>query len=149
MAGRFEGLSEIEWKLFSNLFPVLGKWEKGKPATDPRRVLNMLLYLLFTGCRWYDVPRGPYGSPKVPLGWLQRWYEDGTMALLQARILGLSQNHGIIKWSSGAVDASFSPGQRWWSQSGPRRQRKGDSNTLTGGSRRHALISHNDSGKWK
>ncbi|HIO49710.1 TPA: transposase [Candidatus Poribacteria bacterium] len=50
MAGRFEGLSEIEWKLFSNLFPVLGKWEKGKPATDPRRVLNMLLYLLFTGC---------------------------------------------------------------------------------------------------
>ena len=67
MAGRFEGLSEIEWKLFSNLFPVLGKWEKGKPATDPRRVLNMLLYLLFTGCRWYDVPRGPYGSPEVPL----------------------------------------------------------------------------------
>ncbi|HIA64971.1 TPA: transposase [Candidatus Poribacteria bacterium] len=50
MAGRFEGLSEIEWKLFSNLFPVLGKREKGKPATDPRRVLNMLLYLLFTGC---------------------------------------------------------------------------------------------------
>ncbi len=99
MAGRFEGLSEIEWKLFSNLFPVLGKREKGKPATDPRRVLNMLLYLLFTGCRWYDVPRGPYGSPEVPLGWLQRWYEDGTMALLQARILGLSQNHGIIKWS--------------------------------------------------
>ena len=31
------------------------------------------------------------------------------MALLQARILGLSQNHGIIKWSSGAVDASFPP----------------------------------------
>ena len=39
------------------------------------------------------------------------WYQDGTMALLQARIQGLSQNHGIIKWSSGAVDASFSPGK--------------------------------------
>ncbi len=48
MAGRFEGLSDIEWKLFSNLFPVLGKREKGKPATDPRRALNMLLYLLFS-----------------------------------------------------------------------------------------------------
>ncbi|MFP6720286.1 MAG: hypothetical protein VCF25_08480 [Candidatus Poribacteria bacterium] len=71
------------------------------------------------------------------------------MALLQARILGLSQNHGIIKWSSGAVDASFSPGQRWWSLSEPQRQRKGDSDTLTGGPRRHALVSHNDSGKWK
>ena len=50
MAGRFEGLSDIEWKLFSNLFPVQGKRGKGKSSTDPRRVLNTLLYLLFTGC---------------------------------------------------------------------------------------------------
>ena len=59
MAGRSEGLSEIEWKLFSNLFPVPGKRGKGKPPTDPRRVLNMLLYLLFTGSRWCDLPKWP------------------------------------------------------------------------------------------
>ena len=70
MAGQFEGLSDIEWKLFSKLSTVLGKRGKGKPPTDPRCALNTLLYLLFTGCRWCDVPRGPYGPPEVPLGWL-------------------------------------------------------------------------------
>ena len=123
---------------------------KGKSPTDPGRVLNTRLSLLFTGSRWCDLPKGPlWFSRKAAHRWLQRWYEDRTMALLQARIPGLSQNHGIIKWSSGAVDASFSPGQRWWSLSEPQRQRKGDFDTLTGGPRRHALVSHNDSGKWK
>ena len=80
MAGRSEGLSEIEWKLFSNLFPVLGKREKGKPATDPRRVLNTLLYLLFTGSRWCDLLKGPlWFSRSAAHRWLQRWYEDRTM----------------------------------------------------------------------
>ena len=65
MAGRFEGLSEIEWKLFSNLFSTSGKRGKGKPATNPKHLLNRLLYLLSTACCWYDVPKGPDGSAKV------------------------------------------------------------------------------------
>jgi len=35
MAGQFEGLSDIEWKLFSNLFPVPGKGER-KTSNRPR-----------------------------------------------------------------------------------------------------------------
>jgi hypothetical protein len=67
MAGRFEGLSEIEWKLFSNLFPVPGKGGKENLQPTPDAFSTR-------GCIFYSpvaagviCPRGPYGSPEVPL----------------------------------------------------------------------------------
>jgi hypothetical protein len=36
---------------------------------------------------------------------------DGTLKILQARILGIAQEQGLINWNYGAVDGSFSPGK--------------------------------------
>ena len=59
MPGRFEGLSDIEWKLFEDIFPISPeKRGKSMPHTPFRYVLNTLLYILITGCRWCDVPAG-------------------------------------------------------------------------------------------
>jgi hypothetical protein len=44
--------------------------------------------------------------------WLQRWQADGTLAAMQARLLGLAEERGMIQWQYGAVDGSFSPWQR-------------------------------------
>ncbi len=49
MAGRFQGLSDLEWKLFEDIFPE----EPSKPGscmphTPYRYVLNSLLYILIT-----------------------------------------------------------------------------------------------------
>ena len=41
--------------------------------------------------------------------WLKRWQLDGTLEALQARILGIGQDKGLINWSYGAVDGSFYP----------------------------------------
>ena len=59
MAGRFEGLSDLEWKLFEDVIIEEGeKRERGMPHAPFRYVLNTLMYVLITGCRWCDVPRG-------------------------------------------------------------------------------------------
>jgi transposase len=56
MAGRFEGLSDLEWKLFEDIFPPEPeKRGKGMPHAPYRYVLNSLLYILITGCRWCDL----------------------------------------------------------------------------------------------
>jgi transposase len=66
MAGRFEGLSDLEWKLFEDIFPKEPeKKERGMPHAPFRHVVNTLLYVLITGCRWCDVPREKYGHQKV------------------------------------------------------------------------------------
>jgi transposase len=65
MAGRFEGLGDLEWRLFVDIFPPgRPQREHGMPHTPFRNVVNTLLYVLMTGCRWCDLPRGPRWASK-------------------------------------------------------------------------------------
>ena len=65
MAGRFEGLSDLEWKLFEDIFPPKPeKRGRGMPPVPFRYVLNSLLYILITGCRWCDLPQGKIWASK-------------------------------------------------------------------------------------
>ena len=142
MAGRFEGLSELEWRLFEDIFPPEPeKRSRGMPKTPFGKVLNTLLYVLITGCRWCDVPRGAqWGSKSAAHRWLKLWYKDGTLATLQARILGMAEERGMIHWHYGAVDGSFSPWQRGWCGSGTWRQRQGHPHSQPHRGRGHAVI---------
>ena len=114
MAGRFEGISDLEWRLFEDIFPPKPeKRARGMPHSPFRYVLNTLLYILITGCRWCDVPKGEiWASKSSAHRWLKRWESDGTLESLQARILGIAEEKGLIDWSYGAVDGSFSPWKR-------------------------------------
>jgi transposase len=113
MAGRFEGLSDFEWKLFEDIFPQTPKKRsRGMPPVPFRYVLNSLLYLLITGCRWCDLPRGKiWASKSAAHRWLKRWREDGTFEYLESRILAIADSQGLINWNYGAIDGSFSPWQ--------------------------------------
>ncbi len=114
MAGRGEGVSELEWHLFTDIFPpepiVRGP---GMPHTPFRKVVHTLLYVLLTGCRWCDLPRGAqWASKSAAHRWLQRWPVAGTRAAMQARMLGLAEEHGLIQWPYGAIASAFSPWPR-------------------------------------
>ena len=107
MAGRFEGLNHLEWKLFSDLFPPPQKRTRGRPGTAPRRVVNSLLYILLTGCRWCDLPKGPLRSSKSSAHrWPQRWY-DGTTPVQDFGRLSEQRINGLGLWSHRRV---FFPG---------------------------------------
>ncbi|MCW5200574.1 transposase [Desulfobulbus sp. F4] len=79
-------------------------------AAHPRKILNSLLWLLITGCRWRDLPRGSqWASGSAGHRRLKAWHLDGKLDDVKARLLGIAQSHGLIHWSSGAFDGSFSP----------------------------------------
>jgi transposase len=114
MAGTFAGLSDIEWQLFADLFPPgPTKRGRGMPHTPFRTVVNTLLYVLITGCRWCDLPRGPpWASKSAAHRWWQRWHRAGTRRARHARILGIAEAHGLMQWPYGAVAGSFAPWHR-------------------------------------
>jgi transposase len=113
MAGRFEGLSDPEWFIFSDLFQNSGKRGRGMPRVPVRQALNSILYILITGSRWCDLPEGPdWAHRSSAHRCLKRWGLDGTLFLIMQKIFTLAQKKGLIDWSAGSVDGSFSPWQR-------------------------------------
>ena len=112
MAGRFEGLSDKEWKQLKDLLPDENNKHKGMPHAPFRVVINTILAVKITGCRWCDVPIGDnWASKSAAHRWLTRWETDGTLFEVQSRILGLAVEKGQIDGSFGAVDGSFSLGK--------------------------------------
>lgn len=82
------------------------------PHGTERTVINTILYVLITGCRWCYVPIGPTGASKSAAHrWLKRWETDGTLFEVQSRILGLATETDLIDWNFFAVDGSFSVGK--------------------------------------
>jgi transposase len=114
MAGRFEGLSDLEWKLFADLAPPREK-RRGRMGTPLRKIINSLLYILITGSRWCDIPAGPQWAAKsVAHRALKTFAGNGFLEKLKARVLGLAEERGIINWCYGAIDGSFSPWEGRW-----------------------------------
>ena len=113
MPGKFEGLSDEQWKLLEPLLPPEPeKRGKGMPHGDWRKVLNTIIWVLITGCRWCDVPKGDiWGSRSGSHRWLGRWMQDGTLERIKARLLGAAELAGKIDWNRASVDGSFSPRQ--------------------------------------
>ncbi len=80
---------------------------RGRPHVPFRYVLNSLLYILITGCRWCDLPQGEiWASKSAAHRWLKRWQKDGTFEHWQSRILAIADKKGLINGNFGAGDGS-------------------------------------------
>jgi len=71
----FRELSDGEWHAIKPFSPP--KARVGRPRADDRLVLNGILYVLITGCRWMDMPVR-YGSYKTAWKRLKRWQKGGV-----------------------------------------------------------------------
>jgi transposase len=113
MPGKFVGLTSTQWKLLQTLLPPEPlKRGKGKPPAPFRQVFNTILYVLITGCRWCDVPRGlKWGARSTAHRWLGIWEQDGTLKRLKGMILGAAELTGKIDWSNASGDGSFAAGK--------------------------------------
>ncbi len=111
MAGRFEGVSDQQWEAMEAYFPRRpDKPRRGHPPTSPRRVVNSILYILFTGSRWCDLPRDPQFAPRSTAHrWHTIWQSDGTWERFEQGVLSMAQLAGMIDWSASSIDGSFSP----------------------------------------
>lgn len=113
MPGKFTGLSNCQWEMLRPLLPPEPevRW-KGQPPAPFRPILNTIIYVLISGCRWCDVPVGPkWGKRTTSHRWLGIWLFDGTLKKMKARLLGAAHLAGKIDWSNGSVDGSFAAGK--------------------------------------
>lgn len=110
MGGRFEGLYDSQWNMIKGLLPESYR-RVGRPNPDLRKVLNTILYVEITGCRWCDVPVGQqWAKRSTAHEWLGNLQDTGTWERIKNGILSMADLANLIDWEKGAVDGSFSPG---------------------------------------
>jgi len=103
-------LTDEQWRRLAPLLPSLRNG-RGRPRADGRNTLNVILYVLRTGCRWQDVPR-TYGSPTTCWRGLRTWEEDGTWERIWRSLLALLDELGKLKWVKAFLDGSFVPAKK-------------------------------------
>jgi len=107
--GRFSGLTDMQWKLLQPLLPPV-RQGVGRPNPDLRKVLNTILYVEITGCRWCDVPIGEcWAKRSTAHEWLGWFNEMGILDKVRNAILVMADLARLVDWEKGAVDGSFSP----------------------------------------
>jgi len=112
MAGKFEGFDEDLWRKIEPYAPKI-PYVFGRPSPNVRHLLNTIMYVLITGCRWCDVPVGSeWGKRSTAHRYLGKWNQDGTWNALKRKILDIADLAGVVDWNNGSVDGSFSPRKR-------------------------------------
>ncbi len=113
MPGEFTGLTDDQWETLKPLLHAEPerRW-KGQPPAPFRKVLNTIIYVLITGCRWCDIPVGfEWGKRSTSHRWLGIWLSDGTLEKIKSRLLGVAHLSGKIDWTNGSIDGSFVAGK--------------------------------------
>ena len=122
--GRFSGLNDKEWAVFSQFLPDPATYVGSKGGRRPqnlRGAMNGILWVLISGGKWCDIPTEPAFAPKSTCHyWFKLLSHDGTMHKLANNIMVLSDIGNQINWDKSYIDGSFSPREGWGRRRGSR-----------------------------
>ncbi|MGP3637925.1 IS5 family transposase [Streptomyces sp. 24-1644] len=107
MAGRGE-LTDAAWERIEPLLPRVDG--RGRPWRDHRQVVNGVLWRLWTGAPWRDLPER-YGPWQTVYERFARWEADGTWAKLLEHVQVRDDAVGRVEWTV-SVDSTINRAQQ-------------------------------------
>ncbi|GAA1809827.1 hypothetical protein GCM10009713_19280 [Brevibacterium celere] len=94
---RFQILTDTQWDLIAPLLPApTGK--RGRPFSDPRLMIEGIIYRYRTGIPWRDVPE-TYGPWQTVWTWHRRLSKNHTWDTIQDTLTAAADAEGLIDWS--------------------------------------------------
>ena len=78
-------LTDEQWTLIADLFPT--RKAMGRPPSNPRTVIDGILWILNTGAQWRDLP-SEFGPKSTVWGHFDKWNDDGTLVAVLERLRG-------------------------------------------------------------
>ena len=100
-------LTDAQWAILEPTFrPRRRPDGRGRPWTDPRTVLNGVLWVLRTGAPWADLPRR-YPPYQTCHRRFQLWQRSGRLDRLLQRLAEDLRDRGKIDLTEAFVDATY------------------------------------------
>ena len=106
-------LSDEQWQKIKEQLPAPQKKKPkgGRPAAEDRRCFEGILWILWTGAQWSELPRR-YGPKSTVHDRLQRWTREGILEKLWRAFLAQLQEREQIRWDECFVDGTFVPAKK-------------------------------------
>ena len=105
-------LTDVQWAVLEPTFrPRRRPDGRGRPWTDPRAVMNGVLWVLRTGVPWHDLP-SRYPPSQTCHRRFQRWQRSGRLDRLLQRLAEDLRDRGKIDLSEAFVDATFASAKK-------------------------------------
>lgn len=102
---RFQLLTDDQWALISDKLPHrTGK--KGRPFSDPRLMLEGIIYRIRCGIPWRELPEC-FGSWQTVYHWHNRMAKDGTFDEIVTTLIAAADHQGLVDWSV-SIDSTIS-----------------------------------------
>ena len=100
-------LSEAQWQAIREHLPEYKPSPKGgRPRADDRKCFEGILWILWTGAPWSELPER-YGKPSTVHRRLCPLAHGGTLLNLWRGFLGQLDQEQMIRWNECFVDGTF------------------------------------------
>lgn len=116
---RYE-LSDDHWNKIEDLFPQASSG-RGRPSRPHRLIFNGILWILFSGAAWRDLPER-FGPWKTVYDRYRKWQKDGTFDKVLDRLRLELDEEGLLDFSTWMVDSTTARAHR--SAAGARKKKK-------------------------
>jgi transposase len=105
-------LSRAQWDIIRVHLPQAKASSRGgRPRVEDRRCFEGILWILWTGAQWSELPRR-YGSPSTCWRCLKHWEETGVLLKLWRAFLAQLNDRQKLRWDECFADGSFIPAKK-------------------------------------
>lgn len=106
---QFTELNDKQWNIIKQHIPKPSKTER--PRSNDRMVLNGIIYVLISGCRWDEMPR-KYGDDSTVNLRLRKWQGFGVWKKILRCTIASAHKQNKINLQKISVDSSSIPAKK-------------------------------------
>ena len=108
----WRGLTKAQWAAICVHLPRSKPSARGgRPRLPDRRCFEGILWILWTGAQWSELPRR-FGSPWTCWRRLRQWEETGVLLKLWRAFLAQLNDQQKLRWDECFADGSFIPAKK-------------------------------------
>ncbi len=113
---------EVSDELWERLEPIIlerfPRARTGRPRSDPRRVVNAIVYRMRSGVQWNQLPR-EFGADSTVHRWFQAFVAAGVFEELWAVLASECEALGDLDWEWQAIDGMMGKARMGGAKRGP------------------------------
>ena len=106
---QFTELTDKQWETIQKHLPKPAR--TGRPRHDDRNIINGIICVLITGCRWSEMPK-IYGDDSTANRRLNRWQQNGIWKKILSGMIKSAHKQGKLNLQKISVDSITIPAKK-------------------------------------